>query len=332
MYRGSLVKEQDLWDRVTGAAYPWLMALPGEHGAWLSERERRAMLADAVHVAPAFLHQHEVLAEPRVRALHTYGAVARIRWTPSGEVHPFTGLFRGRASGLLRVSLAKAYLPLEDGASVTPGLSVLFPVTNGPAVSLLLNVSIEGQGDDTNLWRGLDAPDGSPTGVFRNWLAPPPAGSPEAAAAARFQQHLDGYAGEEGRQQALVLPNDPLARVDPQSGGWVSGPVVPAAVEWAFPDVVRESWPSEAAALASLTGRVPASILSASEQLGVDFRRALALWSPPADGPFARIYARAELEGGERFHVADVTLRSGFVASSFGDERLHFRHPFRGLA
>jgi hypothetical protein len=42
----------------------------------------------------------------RKKVVHTQGVVVQVKFIPSGNSHPFTGMFRGADYGIMRMSLA----------------------------------------------------------------------------------------------------------------------------------------------------------------------------------------------------------------------------------
>ncbi len=75
---------------------------------------------------PTFTTFEDVLPSGRKKLIHSVGVVAGIEFKSSGT-HPYTGLFKGADSGILRFSCAKEYSTDKPAIeNFTPGMGVKF--------------------------------------------------------------------------------------------------------------------------------------------------------------------------------------------------------------
>ena len=81
------------------------------------------------------------------KAIHAHGSVAKIRFVPS-ENTPFSGLFKGADSGLLRLSVTGD--PADRGFA--PGLALKLFIDGKPSANFSALVSLSGQGDNYNFF------------------------------------------------------------------------------------------------------------------------------------------------------------------------------------
>jgi hypothetical protein len=81
------------------------------------------------------------------KAIHAHSSVAKIRFIASSDT-PFTGLFKGADFGLIRLSVTGD--PTARGFA--PGLGIKFFVDNMPSANFSALVSLEGQGDNYNFF------------------------------------------------------------------------------------------------------------------------------------------------------------------------------------
>ncbi len=81
------------------------------------------------------------------KAIHAHGSVAKIKFVPEANT-PFTGLFKGANSGLLRLSVTGD--PADRGFA--PGLALKLFVDGKPSENFSALVSLSGQGKNYNFF------------------------------------------------------------------------------------------------------------------------------------------------------------------------------------
>ncbi|MGQ4647124.1 hypothetical protein [Lyngbya aestuarii] len=81
------------------------------------------------------------------KAIHAHGSVAKIKFVPATN-SPFTGLFKGADSGLLRLSVTAD--PADRGFA--PGLALKLFVDGKPSENFSALVSLSGQGNNYNFF------------------------------------------------------------------------------------------------------------------------------------------------------------------------------------
>jgi len=81
------------------------------------------------------------------KAIHAHGSVAKIKFVPAANT-PFTGLFKGADSGLLRLSVTAD--PADRGFA--PGLALKLFVDGKPSENFSALVSLSGQGNNYNFF------------------------------------------------------------------------------------------------------------------------------------------------------------------------------------
>jgi hypothetical protein len=81
------------------------------------------------------------------KAIHAHASVAKVRFVATAET-PFTGLFKGAAYGLLRLSLTGN--PADRGFA--PGLAMKFLIDGQPSANFSALVSLDGQGKNYNFF------------------------------------------------------------------------------------------------------------------------------------------------------------------------------------
>lgn len=78
----------------------------------------------------------------RSKYIHTEGVVASVKLTNSGN-HPFTGIFKGADSGVIRMSFAAK--PDPKVKTTTPGIGLKFLRSGIDSASLVAMYSVDGQ-------------------------------------------------------------------------------------------------------------------------------------------------------------------------------------------
>jgi len=78
----------------------------------------------------------------RQKLIHTQGAVAQVKLEQSGE-HPFTGVFAGADTGVIRMSAAAK--PDPSSQPLAPGIGLKFLRDGVDSASLVSMYSVDGQ-------------------------------------------------------------------------------------------------------------------------------------------------------------------------------------------
>jgi len=229
------------------------------------------------------------LDPPKLKLFHSFGSVAKVRFTPAPGT-PFTGIFREEAHGLARFSYAGPVV----GIGIVPGLALKFP-RDGPHPSA-----------DAVVMRMLDGQERGSVfeHVFTNILpAPQVTNIVMQVARHRFETVV-----EDGR--GLHQPVDDLASAS-SSGTHDDGEVqAPYQVIFVPTDAARQASNAE-----------------------LDFRVDLAR-HVPNDTTIYDIFGVGEAEATAEVEDAlplatrlgTLTTESEFIASSYGDYRLFFKH------
>jgi hypothetical protein len=229
------------------------------------------------YLEQSFDHVSDELPADHQRVLHLRGSVARAEWRALPDC-PYTGLFRGASSALVRMSLgAPPHWPFP----FVPGLAVKLLVDGEPSANLHLLHSVEGQGQNRDLF-ALPLTNRIPHA--KGWIA---------------------WVGEQFFRQVkddpYDLPVDHLALM--RQDGQLEDP------------------PSHPHQLVFVPGdHVPRRKDPLAQH---DFRRDLAAIEP--DTLLYEVHA-CDQPGDEPRHIANLFIRSRFVASWWGDERLYFQH------
>jgi hypothetical protein len=232
--------------------------------------------------------QSDELEEPKLKLFHSFGSTARIRFTPSPDT-PYTGLFAEQAHGLARFSYAGPVI----GIGIVPGLGLKFP--------------IDGEHDSENavVMRKLD---GQARGsvfenAFTNILPTPDVTN----VVMQVVRHRFESVVVEGR--GLHQPVDNLARRT-VAGHIVDAPRVPHRLIL-----------------------VPTPGVRAASDPSIDFREDLAR-NIRSGTIIYDVYAVDESEPDAELEdltqgsskIGALTTESEFIASSYGDHRLFFKH------
>jgi hypothetical protein len=90
---------------------------------------------------PSFGNDGDELPNGRKKFNHAQGVVGQITWE---EVvgHPYTGLYKGKTNGIIRLSEGN-FAPLPETNGLTPTIALKFPRTGKPSVNHLANTSFE---------------------------------------------------------------------------------------------------------------------------------------------------------------------------------------------
>jgi hypothetical protein len=149
-------KTEVLWQQASAAPYA---SLPNENPGVLS---MASMFLPTFLVGSFTAATDEFGPADRTKLIHTYGAVAKVRFEMNPD-SPFTGIFKSGGVGLARLSLAK-----YDLNAFTPGmaLKVLIDGPN-PSLNIISMFSLDGQGNnknffENNFWNIINGPTSLP--------------------------------------------------------------------------------------------------------------------------------------------------------------------------
>jgi hypothetical protein len=92
-----------------------------------------------------FQHQSDELPKGRIKTIHAFGSVAKIRLNITHNT-PYEGLFKSGAIGIARASLAAP----EGSFSFTPGIALKFLVDGKQSLNIFAMDSLDGQGKNRN--------------------------------------------------------------------------------------------------------------------------------------------------------------------------------------
>lgn len=150
-YEGlSAVQKQDLlWKNIAENPYPKLPAMV----FFPPEKWKVAHGYEVAHAASdlgkSFDHVSDEMPEGRVKIIHAYGSAARVEFVPATG-HPFTGLFKSGALGIVRLSLGT---PHGSTGSFVPGMGLKLLVDDNPSRNMHVMQRLEGQDDDRDFFK-----------------------------------------------------------------------------------------------------------------------------------------------------------------------------------
>ena len=101
---------------------------------------------------PTFRHVGDTMPSrmhffTRRKVVHTQGVVVQVKLIPSGNSHPFTGMFRGADYGIMRMSLAKKPTISSTSPSdndLIPGIGIKFLRSGVESANVVVMNSVEG--------------------------------------------------------------------------------------------------------------------------------------------------------------------------------------------
>jgi hypothetical protein len=277
----------------------------------LLQFSRSALQSIADHLLSTTLtHVSDEFEEPKLKLFHTYGATAKIQFSPEANT-PYTGIFSETAHGLARFS----YAGPVAGVGVVPGLGLKFPIDGDhPSENLVVMRKLDRQ---QPWWRFFSTH--SHNSVFQNAftnILPSPRFTNliMRAVQSRFETVVQTGKG-------LHQPADNLAAV--QTSG---RPVAAGNIVAPYRLIFR-----------------PTAQVTASSDPTIDFRDDLAQ-NVKTGTPIYEIFALTEaqelelngkglkeieelLPHGQK--IGTITTESEFVASRYGDYRLFLRHNAR---
>jgi hypothetical protein len=137
-------KQALLWDNVRSTAYDD-NALPTIGMVRYVLHASFGGLFSVKQLQKSFRHVSDEMPPGRVKIVHPYGSVACVRLEPTPG-HPFTGLFRSGAVGLVRVG------PALPAKSFTPGMAYKFFAAGRPSANMVIIPDLMGQGGDYNVF------------------------------------------------------------------------------------------------------------------------------------------------------------------------------------
>jgi hypothetical protein len=253
------------------------------------------------------------LETPKRKLFHTYGTTAKIVLTPKPAASRYTGLFTVPAPGLARLSYAGPVLAI----GIVPGLGLKFPIDgDNPSADLVVMRMLDSQRPFPHI-PGTPAQRSVFQNPFTNFLPDPnPFNLVMREVKHRFETVV--VAGE-GLHQTV----ESLARVCPDGS-----PVPAEQVATPYRLILR-----------------PTAEATAASDPTIDFRDDLAT-HVPAGMPIYDVLALDESEEVElrrqglvtveallpnATEIGTITTESEFIASTYGDYRLFFRHSDRYL-
>lgn len=87
----------------------------------------------------------------RTKFIHSVGAHGKVKFVPSAEKHPYTGIFMGADHGIIRLSSAAK--PVADGSQpLAPGMGLKFLRDGVDSANLVSMWSVNGQPGDWNFF------------------------------------------------------------------------------------------------------------------------------------------------------------------------------------
>ncbi|HWI40505.1 MAG TPA: hypothetical protein VNX25_03350 [Verrucomicrobiae bacterium] len=228
--------------------------------------------------------------EGRRKVVHAWGAEARFRFVPGKGGHGYTGIYQS-ASDCVIGRLSVAAKPTKN--NFIPALALKFFITGHDSANLQVMNSTSGQSSHNF----FEMP-------FSNII--PPAESPQQRLLQSFfRKAAEAFGAKDPDPAHLTVEHLAKIKVD---GGEVANP------KWPYRLVFKPT----AAAAALMQGAT----------VETDFRANLARY--PAGQAMYDVYGLDEGESAAeppaRKLLGQLIPTSGIVASSYGDERLNFRH------
>lgn len=286
-------KKEELWSLITSSEY----SLNFIHQALGTvSPELRKKLEDPEYLKVSFTHASDELPEGRVRLIHANGTVAKIRLERTEE-SKFTGLFQSGATGLVRLSLAAPQvgviagrLPLVPSIPFIPGMGLKLLIDGKESVNLMTMNSLDGQNNSRFFAES-----------FTNDLPQPEVREETKKMFEAFQQAVTEL---KPGSSPLYLTLAPWARVS-RDGSVVEKPLAPHAI------------------LMVPTKEACQAYCGWANVLTVDFRGRLE--NLEVGTTIYEIYT-VEVKGSTPVHWGKLVMESEFVASSYGDRGLFFRH------
>ena len=298
---------QEIWNDINGSKYGTsveaMPPLKGEYATAIS------IFKDPTIAMKTFIPEQNARGSEEIprdanghpkrpKAIHAYGTVARIKFVVDPSVQtPYTGLFQsGAPCGLIRMSLGVK--PKPEG--IIPGAALKFYVDNNSNGAFVQpqsqNIVVMNQVDFVPGYNIFELP-------FSNIL-PPPVAAGQIAGGLYFKGALAKLGAKDTRPEHLTVEH--LAEYT------ADGKVI-----------AKERAPYRITLVPTKT----ATALMANSKINADFRVELTRF--PVGGVLYEVYVddttiyHAEPYGA---HIGQIVATSDFVASTYGDEILHFAH------
>jgi hypothetical protein len=136
-------KQALLWnDHISPSEYD---TLPAVTGSWTTMASR---INSLLFLNRTFDHNSDLMPQGRDKVVHAHGAAAAVELVVKDD-SPFSGVFApGTVCGIARISLAGS--PSQLG--FTPGMGVKLLVDGAPSINFHVMHSVNGQGDDHNVF------------------------------------------------------------------------------------------------------------------------------------------------------------------------------------
>lgn len=244
-------------------------------------------LLSASYNANAFSHNGDVMPEGRQKLIHSFGTTALVSLVVLPN-HPYTGLFAtGAPHGILRISLATQ--PGDDvPKKLIPGLALKFFIDGSASLNIMAMPSLDGQ-TTSNIFEFAYTTD----------LKPPTWSIAGSLLENRFRASL-WYVGQNGGNPRSFSLNHFSAQTS--MGAAVSTPVAPYSIELVpTVDLYRLGTPNK----------------------DEDFR--VSLEGKGLGEVLFEVVAKGRADQAP-VRIGFIVAESNFVASSFGDEKLFFKH------
>jgi hypothetical protein len=131
-------KMTQLWNEITKDTTP---------GSFPSPLKLAGIFVESMF--PTFDHREDTLPDGRVKYIHSVGVVGQVQLVPEPN-QPYTGVFQGSDSILLRLSCAKApdttkTTPAEALDNFTPGLGIKFLRDGQPSANVVAMYGVNGK-------------------------------------------------------------------------------------------------------------------------------------------------------------------------------------------
>jgi hypothetical protein len=103
-------------------------------------------LFSTTYLAKSFTNPNDEFEEPKVKLIHTFGAVAKVKFNIIKRTK-YTGLFETGSRGIIRLSLAKLGFPY------TPGIALKFLIDGKKSQNIFAMFGLDGQGENYNFFK-----------------------------------------------------------------------------------------------------------------------------------------------------------------------------------
>jgi hypothetical protein len=158
--------QYELWTAAEKMVLLWDQRLVATEYPTLPPYEARPLSLAKHYLEQSFTYASDQFPPGHTRALHLRGSVARAVWQPVPHV-PYTGLFMGVEHALIRLSLGTAP---RWPAGFVPGLAIKLLVDRAPSANLHVMNSVDGQGDDHDIFARAFSNQIPPARGWLTWL------------------------------------------------------------------------------------------------------------------------------------------------------------------